>query len=204
MTYTVTPSGTLRDYTWLKAAVARWLHRPSDAALIASIPDLIVLGEARCYRKLRIRAMETALVGTATDGVLAIPDDYVELKHARVVDGVTLQRRSAEWMHANADCSGDPRYIAREGDTFILGPSGSVDIEGIYYARLPALSDDNLTNWLTINAPDLLLFAALAEAAPFLANDARIPVWEGKYAAALEQVQAEDANEAYSGSPLSL
>jgi hypothetical protein len=60
----------------------------------------------------------------------------------------------------------------------------------------------NTTNWFTSYAPDLLLFGALLEAAPFLDNDPRIAVWEGFYNRAFKSVQIEDRAERFTGGSL--
>jgi hypothetical protein len=48
----------------------------------------------------------------------------------------------------------------------------------------------------------LLLYAALTEAAPYLKNDIRIPVWQAKFSESLGQVQGESDREELSGGPL--
>lgn len=198
----------IASYSELQTAVTRWIKRD---ALSDYVPDFIAMGEARIYRDLRIRAMETALSSTIASGVIAVPSGYVELKHAYInsspVQG--LQRKDAEWIYHNyptRSSDGKPKFIAREGDNLIFGPypDTGYTVKGIYYKRLDALSDSNTTNWFTANAPDLLLFAALCEAEPFMKNDERIAVWESKYASVKDQVQRQDRNEAFSGSPLAM
>jgi hypothetical protein len=71
-------------------------------------------------------------------------------------------------------------------------PDSNYTVKGVYYKQLTALSDSNTTNWLTTDAPDLLLWATLSEAAPFLKDDARIGIWEGKYQAAKQALKAQD------------
>lgn len=198
----------LANYSDLKAAVARWMKRTD---LTEFIPDFIAMGEARIYRDLRIRAMETALEATIAGGVIAVPDGYVELKNARIDTSPvhTLVRKDAEWMYANYPMrvgDGTPKFIAREANSFIFGPypDSGYTVKGAYYRRLDPLSDDNTDNWFTDNAPDLLLFAALCETEPFMKNDARVQLWEAKYGSVADAVQKEDDREAFSGSPLSM
>lgn len=196
----------ISTYTELKNAVASWLHR-GDTAVIA--PDLIMLGEWKCYRLLRIRAMEASLSGTTSGGVLALPADYVNLKFAYVnrTPKVILERRPAEWIHATYPTrTGVPQFIGRDQGNFVFGPTpdSNYDIAGTYYKRLPPLSDATPTNWLTANAPDLLLFGALSEAAAYFKNDGRIPTWQSKFEEILAQVQGEDDRESISGGPLTM
>lgn len=197
----------ITNYSELQTAVGNWLNR-SD--LTSYVPDLIMLGERRIYRKLRIRAMETALSSAISSGVVAVPATYVALKSARI-DGTPVQkltRTSVDHIYEKyptRSSQGRPGYIAREGSNFIFGPypDSAYTVKGIYYARLTALSVSNTTNWFTDNAPDLLMWAALAESEVFLKNDARVSLWESKYKAALVDVQDEDDAENNSGSPLS-
>ena len=82
-----------------------------------------------------------------------------------------------------AGSQGPPLYYAVIGDNFHFGPSGSDDyaIDLVYYAALDILSPTVATNWISENVPELLLFAALMEAAKWLKDDARLAVWQGSY-----------------------
>ena len=55
-----------------------------------------------------------------------------------------------------------------------------------------SLGDDLQSNWLTEYAPDVLLYAALLEATPFLKNDERVPMWTGMYDRAAQALNGED------------
>ena len=198
----------IASYSELQTAVGNWLNR-SD--LTSYIPDFISLGEARIYRELRIRAMETALSSAISSGVLAVPSTYIEIKFA-YVDGSPsrlLKRTTPDDIYARYPVrasTGRPVHIAREGSNFIFGPypDSAYTIKGIYYARLTALSDSNTTNWFTTNAPGILLYAALCEAEPFLKNDARIALWQAKYAEEKDGIEREERNEQFSGGGLAM
>lgn len=199
----------INNYATLQTAVENWLNRPDLATTYT--PDLIRLGEIRIYRDLRIRCMETALSSAISSGVLAIPSSYKEMKFAYIESSPIskLQRKDAEWIYHNyrtRSADGTPKFFAREGENFIFGPYPDSDytVKGVYYKSLPALSGSNTTNWFTDNAPDLLLYASLCEAAPFIKNDERIPIWEGRYNLAKDRIQQEDDREEFSGSPLAM
>jgi hypothetical protein len=196
----------ITDYTTLKTEVAAWLNR-SD--LTNEIPGLVQLGELRVYRDLRVRQMETALSSAISSGVLAVPSGYAEMKFAYINGSpmVKLQRKDAEWIYYNyptRSADGTPRFFAREGENFIFGPypDSGYTVKGIYYKKLPALSGSNTTNWLTTDVPDLILFASLCEAAPFLQDDSRVALWEKKYEQIRARVQRQDDQEEFSGSPM--
>lgn len=196
------------SYSTLQTAVSNRLHRTDLTSLI---PDFIALGEARIYRDLRIRCMETALSSTIASGVIAVPTGYVELKHA-YIDGSPsgkLTRKNADFIYFNyptRSADGKPKYIAREADNFIFGPypDSAYTVKGIYYKRLDALSDSNTTNWFITNAPDILLFAALYEAADHISNDAAMMKWDQRYNQVKDRIQSENDAEEFSGSPLSM
>ena len=198
----------ITNYSTLQTEVANWIH---DDSLTSYIQTFISLGEDRIYRDLRLRTMETALSSTISSGVIAVPSDYIELKYAYVVDtdSYILQRTTPDTIyHKYPDrTTGDsPRFIAREGSNFIFGPypDSAYTIKGIYYARLSKLSDSNTTNWFITNAANLLLFASLCEAEPFLQNDQRIPIWEGKYEDNRQRIQLEDDRESLSGGAIAM
>lgn len=196
----------ITDYPGLKSAIATWLHR-SDASAIAA--DLIAMAEWKIYRLARIRAMEAALSGTISGGVLALPSDYVDMKfcYLNTTPKIILERRTAEWINRTYPTgTGVPQYFARDLGNLVFGPSpaSGYSIVGTYYKRLPALSDSNQTNWFITNAPDLLLFGALSEAQAYYKADARIATWQAKFEEILSQVQGEDNREALSGGPLTV
>lgn len=91
--------------------------------------------------------------------------------------------------------TGAPRFYADYGFThWLIVPTPGEDypIEIAYYQLAQLLDDSNQTNWLTENAPDLLLYAALLEATPFLKNDERIATWQNMYDRAAQAYKSED------------
>lgn len=198
----------ITNYSTLQTAIINRLHR---AGLTSLVTDFIALGEARIYRDLRIRCMETALSSAISSGVVAVPSGYVELKYAYIDGSHTgkLTRKTAEWIYFNyptRSADSQPKFIAREADNFIFGPypDSGYTVKGIYFKRLDALSDSNTTNWFITNAPDILLYASLVEAADHTANDAAMMKWEAKYNQIKDRIQRENDAEEFSGSVLSV
>lgn len=194
----------IANYSELKTAVANWINR-SD--LTSYIPDLIALGETRIYRDLRIRAMETALSSAISSGLISLPSDFVELKHAYVnsTPVKNLVVKDAEWIYLNyptRSSTGTPAFIGIDAGNFIFGPypDSAYTVKGTYYKRLVALSDSNTTNWFTANAPGILLFAALAETEVFLKNDSRTLLWSDKYEQEKNGILMEEKKSRLSGS----
>lgn len=195
----------ITDYATLKTSIANFLHR-SD--LTDLIPEFIADAENRIYNELRIRAMEAAYSGTTASS--ALPSGFLEWIFLYVNDTTEqkLTRRDAEWIYTNYPDragGGRPIFFAREGDTLIFGPApdSTYTITGRYYKKLAALSDSNTTNWFITDAPDLLRYGALCEAAPYIGDDARIALWEGKFNQGLQRIKSTERRESRSGSLLS-
>ena len=196
----------IENYPDLKTSVADWLSRDD---LTTQITDFISFGELRIARDMRLQIMETALSETIASGVIGIPTNYIELKHAYIDRSPTqwLERITSEKIYHKypvRSAVGVPVYIAREGTSFIFGPfpDSTYDVRGIYYAKLPALSDSNTTNWFIDNAPDLLLYASLLEAAVFIEDDENALKYGTLYVNRKKEIQDQDDQENYSGSVL--
>jgi hypothetical protein len=74
----------------------------------------------------------------------------------------------------------------------------------LYYYKPEILSDSNPSNVFLANYPDLLLYGSLAQAEPYLMNDARLAVWASLYADTLNLIETSDENSEYSGIPLQM
>lgn len=194
----------ITSYSELKTSIANFLHR---ADLTSIIPELIADAEFRIANDLRIKAMEASFSEAISSGTVALPSGFLEWKFL-YVDGDSsqkLERRDAEWIYTNypsRSSGGKPVFFSREGETLIFGPypDSTYTIKGRYYKKLDALSDSNTTNWFITNAPDLLRYAALCEAAIYIQNDARISMFESKYQSAKERIKRTERMEATSGS----
>lgn len=191
----------ISNYSELQTAVASWLHR-SD--LTSIVPDLIVLGEKRIFRKVRCRVMETALSDTIASGVIAVPSDYLELKYSYInstpVNNLTKASASQIYQEFPLRSSDKkPTKIAREGSNFIFGPypDSAYTVKGIYYAKPTSIVSS--ANALFLANPDLYLFSALCEAAPYIKDDPRLVIWEAKLTSIIEDIRNEDADENASG-----
>lgn len=77
-------------------------------------------------------------------------------------------------------------------------------IEGVltYYAKIPALSGSNTSNWLLADSPDLYLYGTLVQTAPYLREDERVGVWNTIYQQLLNDFRLADERAQASGSTL--
>lgn len=179
----------LNTYSALKTSIASWLNRED---LTAQIPDFISLAEARFNRELRVNAMLRRFSATVSTAYIRLPDDWLE--HVSIVvtsndpaqGELTYVSNSQYNDLRNRGLTDPPRYYTIIDSSIVLlpAPTSSIPLEIMYYAKIPALSDSNTSNWLLARSPDLYLYGALIAAEAFLQNDERIPLW----AAAAEKI----------------
>jgi len=190
----------------VRSYLERGASAVTDPLVYAQIPSLINFAERRISRDLKIQGFQTVVVTNLQTGVavLAKPDRWRETISMNIGTGtgnntrVQLFSRAYEYVRSywpNDTLVDEPVFYADYNYTnWIIAPTpdAAYPIEILYY-ELPVLLDENTqTNWLTQYAPNLLLYATLLEATPFLKNDERIPVWQGMYASAAQALQGED------------
>lgn len=192
-------------YETLKSEVADWLNRGD---LTAVIPTFIRNAETTLGRRLRVRQMLTTTNLTVADEYEALPTDYKEWRALSITtaDGPIPMRyvtpdRANLLQTATPD---QPAYFTVEGTDLRFVPSPDASYAGrlLYYAALPALSADVSTNWLLDEAPDIYLYATLMEAAPYLRDDERVPLWEKMLEARIADLTADSKRSEMGAGPL--
>jgi hypothetical protein len=201
----------ITTYSNLQTTIADFLNRDD---LTAAIPTFIQLGEAQMNRDIRHWEMESRVSGQQSQGDkhMQLPSDWIETIRLHLTgsgtDPVELASLAAiaEKRAAVDDQAGRPRFYAHVRGEFELFPTPDedTDFELLYYAKIPALSASNTTNWLLEYAPDIYLYGSLAHSAPYLAEDARIAVWAQMYSAAVSQLNAQSERVKNSGSGIRL
>lgn len=205
----------ISTYDDLLAAGVDWLNRAGFAELTARFPDFVTLCETMLNRDLRTRQMETqtdpasyrTTAGTAT---LNLPADYLEARGlvlqttpVTVLSYATPAALSATY---GSGVTGRPAVHTIIGNRLKFGPTPDTDygVELTYYARIPALSASNPTNWLLTEQPDVYLYGSLIHSAPFLQDDERMTQWGNLYDVALGRVQSTDQRARWGGGPLTI
>ena len=197
------------NYSDLKTSVANYLARTD---LTNQIPDFIRLAEYRMRREVRIRQMlKSATTATVSgDATVEMPADFLEVRDFVVVGNPTQPLNylspSALSRNVKSSTTGKPTEYTILASEFQLSPvpSSVYTLQVLYYATPTLLSDSNSSNAFLANVPDMLLYASLIEAEPYLMNDARLPVWISMYERALASITKSDESGQYSGVPLSI
>ncbi len=191
------PSAT--TFASLQTDLRRYLERgfteASDPLVFEQLPRLITLAERRIARELKVQGQQNVVTSAFQTGlaVYAKPDRWKETISINFGTGTGnntrnfLFTRDYEYLTAywpDRTVTGVPQFYADyDYEHFIVAPTPAAasPFEMLYYQLLPLLDDATQTNWLTEFAPDLLLYASLLEAEPYLKNDARVAVWQAFY-----------------------
>lgn len=192
-------------YSSLVSDIKTYCERPNDANLSDQIPRLVMMAENRIATDARILGTRKVVDSTFSMGnpVIAKPAFWrrTETFHYTNADGESV----AVWPRTLGFCKafwpdltvvGQPRYYADyDYDNFFLvsPPAAAYAFQLMYIARMEPLDDAMQTNWLTSNAPQLLLYAALEEAGTFLRNAPMAALYNERYRSSLEAFKMEDA-----------
>lgn len=197
-------------FTTLKQDVQRYLERgatlAADPIVYEQIPRLINLAERRIARELKIQGFINVVTTTVQSGqsVVTKPDRWRDTVSITLGTGASnntrksLFSRAYEYMRSywpDATATGEPVFYADyDYNHWLLAPTPDAEypLEILYYQLPQLLDEENQTNWLTDNAPELLLYGTLLEATPFLKNDDRIAVWQNMYDRSAAMLNGED------------
>lgn len=193
----------------LISSVSDWLHR-SDLSNV--IEDYITLCEARLNRNLRVQEMiqRSSTPTIPQDPYLELPDDYLQLQNIEVdaspnfplkyVTPTVMDRKY------RTDAQKQPTAYTLIGNQIQLGlvPDAVYTIEIAYYAKIPALTDANTTNWLLTKYPDIYLYGCLLLGKAYVQDEQRIAIWKAGYDEAIAELKSSDKKAKHSGSGLSM
>ena len=194
----------LTSYTELKAAVADWLGRTDLTTAIGA--DFIPLAEAEMRRRLRRSTSSTTIYISA--GNMNGPTNMaapisLRLDSASPTEDRPLRMCSPEMIAERraraADVAGRPTDWGYWDGQLQFAPVPDQSYDGIltYYTQLTPLSGSVASNAILAEFPDLYLYGALAQSAPYLEHDERIAVWQAKFDAGIEQANKMRDEESY-------
>lgn len=186
----------ITTYAELKTAIGEWLNRDD---LDSVIPNFISLAEAQFNRTIRHRKMVVRSDATLDTPYFAVPGDWLQTIRFQLNTNpvtpllfVTPEQALEESQVYSA--AQQPLFYTMIGEQFqvVPAPDGSYDAELLYYGKIPALSDSVATNWLLTESPDLYLYAALVQTAPYLKEDERLSIWAGLYQKLFDDMMLAD------------
>lgn len=184
----------LANYTDLQGAILDWSER---ADLAGQAATFIRLAEIRINERLRTAWQETKDTLTPdANGVCALPSDYLEW---RSVTALSSPRRRLEYVTLDyadfqfADREAAPsRCFTVQGSSLLLFPVSETDVELVYYAKVPELSDASPTNWLLTRNPNVYLWASLIELATYIEDETKLARYGQFYDRAMADIMQAD------------
>ena len=186
-------------YTSLLSDVQTYCER-SDAPFVTQVPRFVMLAENRLASEIRGLGFQKYVTGALNSNTFPKPERWRETVSFNITvanQRIFLQPRSYDYCRAftpDPSVTGTPRYYADyEYEHFLVVPTPvvAVPFELSYYERPEPLSAVNQTNWITQYAPQLLLYATLLEAQPFLKRPDLSQVWQAAYDRALQGLAQE-------------
>ncbi len=196
MSYTMTYDSLLVD---IRRYLERGFTQASDQIVFDQLPRLVTLAERRIARELKIEGFIRAITTPLSIGVSTYlkPDRWRDTI-SMTVDGTPIQTRSYEYLRnywPNEAQTASPQFYADyDYANWLIAPTPNAasTLEVLYYEQ-PALLGPNLqSNWLTDYAPELVLYASLLEATPFLKNDERVQLWQSLYDRCAQAFNGQD------------
>ena len=190
-------------YDSLLVDMRRYLERgftqASDQIVFDQLPRLITLAERRIARELKIEGFIRAITTPLSIGVSTYlkPDRWRDTI-SMTVNGTPIQTRSYEYLRNywpdEAQTASPQFYADYDYANWLIAPTpnASSTLEILYYEQPALLGDTLQSNWLTEYAPELILYASLLEATPFLKNDDRVQLWQGLYDRCAQAFSGQD------------
>lgn len=199
------------NYTDFRVAVLKFIDGDdanSDALDQDTLDLLIALGESRVYQGdigvpgLRVSDMEESLSLAIANNTAALPSNCLALKRVQFTGQKPLDYMSEDQLERflTVGGGGPSRHYTQNGRSLIFYPTATGTVQGRYYAK-PA--DISAGLHATFNRyPEVYLFGALAEAAPFIGEDSRIPMWKAMWSGWMESAARNERLLAPDGSRL--
>lgn len=192
----MTYSSLLED---LRKYLERGFTAESDPLVYDQLPHLIAMAERRCATELKVQGFIRAVTTTLQPGtaVYLKPDRWRDTVSI-IVSGSPVFARSYEYCRnywPNEAQTGSVEFYADydyQHWLLVPTPETAESMEILYFEMPQPLDDDNQQNWLTTYAPNLLLYASLLEATPFLKKDERIATWQSMYDRFAQAISAQD------------
>ena len=174
----------------------------SDDPFLDQVPRFIMMAENRLASEAKLLGFVRVVTGSLNTTTLAKPVRWRRTKSFSILvnnERRYLRERGYEYCRtfwSVAATTDVPRFYADydyENFFVVPTPATAYDFELSYYERPEPLSSANQTNWTTRYAPQLLLYACLLEAMPFLKTGERLAEFQGLYDRALQAINGEDA-----------
>lgn len=182
----------LDTFANLKISIEAWLD---DADTYdGAVDDIILMAESEFNRRLRVPEMEVRSQASLSGQYLALPSDFLQLRAIYLLNDAYIRLDQLPITQLRVDyaayTTGQPRAYAINDGQFVFGPQPDTTYttEIVYYAKIPALSVSNTTNWLLTAHPDLYLAQCMALGELFGWNDPRAQLMKARADEIIDQM----------------
>ena len=200
----------MTTFAELQTKIRDYTETTSDVLTDLIVNDFIEHAENRIFRDVDLDIFRSYQVASLTIGnpFVALPGANITqtafVKSVQIYTaGATpvreyLEQKDITFMNQywpNRDATSKPRYYAMwDQDRLYVAPTpnSAYNIELALNKKETALSSNNTSNWVSTNAPKVLLYACLCEAFRFLKGpDNMLAYYEQGYQQALQSLQLE-------------
>ena len=176
----------MTDYSDLLSNVRDYTETSSDVLSDSIINQFIKSTEDKLRRTVDLtyyRRYDTATL-TINNPFLPLPADWEATRYIQLIDGSNnrtfLIQKDISFMNEFAPNrtstgAGTPKYYAvYDDDTHMLAPTpnAALTVELAYTYKPPVLSSTTTSNWVSQNAPNVLLYGCILEALGYLKGPA--------------------------------
>lgn len=162
-------------YDELVTNIRNYTEVDSNVFSNSVINTFITMAENRILRDIDLDVFKLEVTANMTTGnkFLSAPSDILTHRYLMITSGgdqIFLDFRDTSFMKeywADGTATGIPKYYSVwDQNTFYVAPTPNADfaVELGYIYRPTQLSASNTTTWISINAPEALLYACLIQA----------------------------------------
>jgi len=189
-------------YNSLLSDIALYANR-NDSEFIAQLPRFVMLAENRIATEVKGLGLIRFANFNMTDNtsVYNKPARWRQTASMAIQSGtskVYLKQRGLEYLQTywpDSSLKDAPEFYSDyDYEHWLIAPTPDATYVATvgYYERPLPLDDQNQTNWTTQYAPQLLIYASLLEAQPFLKTPERIQEFQMMYERAANAISKEN------------
>ena len=162
--------------------------RLEDEKLADRGQRMIELAEVELNRRLRVADMESEATLTFTDGVAALPADFLGVRALTAAEGYRM--RPKPLAQIRSDHVTGYAQVGDNIETNYRTSTAALD----YYAKLPAITTANTTNWLLTGNPEVYIYATMKQGALMRSDPEKAALANGYLTSLIEDMQVDDAS----------
>jgi hypothetical protein len=202
------------DYLDIKDAAKAYCDRYDDE-LESAIPYFMRVVESKVNSALKTgeQSVRSQIYLEVDQEYYGLPDDWAGFRDVERLSpgqrtGTTLSYLAPEAMNKinqkYYDHRRHPYYTVIANQIQVSAPATGSDeiLEVVYYQKVPRLSSDQQSNWLSERAPDVYIFGLCSEISAFAKDEVLFQGYDFRFKEALSQLTQDDQVTRWSGPSL--